>query len=305
MLDELLAKFQQHDRRALSRLLTLAARGEATETLAARLPAPNKPGRVVAITGSAGVGKSTLTGKLIDLIRRQNLTIAVLACDPESPLSHGALLGDRVRMSSRPEDDGVFIRSLATRGGRGAIAEHLPLMTRLLASYGFDVIIIETAGAGQGDTAARDLADVVVLLLQPESGDDLQWEKAGVLEIADVVVIHKADMPGADTMEAQVAASLALSNRTTTAPVVRVSSKTGAGLAELWEAVRKCPPRQERLERGDEELLRLAQESLARSFSQAKAQGDKRLNDVLRRWQREGLDTDMAIRELTAALTDI
>jgi LAO/AO transport system ATPase len=305
MLDELLLRFRQHDRRALSRLLTLAARGELTDTLTAELPAPPKPSRVVAVTGSGGVGKSTLTGKLIDLIRRENLTVAVLACDPESPLSHGALLGDRVRMAGRPEDDGVFIRSLATRGGHGAVAEHLPLMTKLLESHGFDLVIIETVGAGQGDTTARDLADVIVLLLQPESGDDLQWEKAGILEVADIVVIHKADLPGADTMAAQVEASLALSSGATTAPVVRVSSKTGAGLAELWEAVRKCPPRQERLERGGDELLRLAQESLARHFSQAKAQGDKRLNDVLRRWQREGLDTDVAIRELTAALTDV
>src|SRR5439155_613277 len=128
-----------------------------------------------------GVGKSTLIGKLIEHIRGQGQTVAVLACDPESPLTGGALLGDRFRMPHRPDDPGVFIRSLAATSGEGAVARHLPEMTRLLQAFGFDVILIETVGAGQGDTAIGALADVVVLLLQPETGDDLQWEKAGLL----------------------------------------------------------------------------------------------------------------------------
>src|SRR5439155_19352956 len=109
---------------------------------------------------------------------RRSLSIAVLACDPQSPLSGGALLGDRFRMPAQP-DEGVFIRSLATPGGRGALAEHLDPMIRLLEAFGFDLVLVETVGAGQGDTSVRNLVDVVVLLLQPETGDDLQWEKAG------------------------------------------------------------------------------------------------------------------------------
>src|SRR5262249_7010535 len=159
-------------RRALARILTLVANGQSLPVL----PVPKRPSRVVALTGSAGVGKSTLIGKLIELLRGQALIVAVLACDPQSPLSGGALLGDRFRIPSRPEDDGVFIRSLAALSGHGAVAEHLPAMVRLLESFGFDVILIETVGAGQGDTAVHDLADVVILLLQPETGDDLQWE---------------------------------------------------------------------------------------------------------------------------------
>ena len=120
----------------------------------------------------------------------------MLACDPQSPLSGGALLGDRFRMPARPDDDGVFIRSLAAAGGHGALAEHLGALIRLLEAFGFDVVLIETVGAGQGDTVVRDLVDVLVLLLQPETGDDLQWEKAGLLEVADVMRIHKADLPG-------------------------------------------------------------------------------------------------------------
>ena len=113
-------------------------------------------------------------------------------------------------MPARPDDDGVFIRSLAAAGGHGALAEHLDALIRLLEAFGFDVVLIETVGAGQGDTAVHELADVVVLLVQPETGDDLQWEKAGVLEVADVVVIHKADLPGAEQTAAQVRAALEL-----------------------------------------------------------------------------------------------
>src|SRR5207248_4815491 len=125
MLESLLERFRQHDRRALSRLLSLAARGENVQEILAALPPPAKPSRVVAITGSGGVGKSTLIGKLLEWLCRQGQTVAVLACDPQSPLTGGALLGDRFRMPVPPEDDGLFIRSLAAAPGRGAGAEHL------------------------------------------------------------------------------------------------------------------------------------------------------------------------------------
>jgi len=253
-LNTLLTGIRQGDRLALARALTRVANGE-------RLPESEVPGglrrsarqvRVIAFTGSAGVGKSTLIGKLINHLRGKDLRVAVLACDPQSPLTGGALLGDRFRMPSRPDDDGVFIRSLAAVSGRGAIAEHLPTMVRFLQAFGergvstpcsanqgvdtprspFDVILIETVGAGQGDTAVHDLADVVVLLVQPETGDDLQWEKAGVLEIADVIVVHKADLPGAEQTAAQLRESCQLS-AAGAIPVLLVSSKTGAGALEL------------------------------------------------------------------------
>jgi len=284
MLTELLSRFRAGDRRALARLVSLVARGEQVEAILEGVGRPSQPARVVALTGSGGVGKSTLTGKLIEQARDRGLTVAVLACDPESPLSGGALLGDRFRMPPRPDDDGVFIRSLAASGGRGALADHLEALTRLLEAYGFDVILLETVGAGQGDTGVRRLADVLVLLLQPETGDDLQWEKAGLLEVADVVVIHKADMPGAERVEAQVLATLGLGTAPAP-PVLRVSSRTGAGLAELWAAIAATPSR--RPSHGDEHaLLRQAQELLAQRFQNAVAARDPSVISLLDRWAR-------------------
>src|SRR6185312_10347826 len=121
-------------------------------------------------------------------------------------------------------------------GGQGALAEHLAALIRLLETFGFAVVLIETVGAGQGDTVVRELVDVLVLLLQPETGDDLQWEKAGLLEVADVIVIHKADLPGAERVEAQVLATLALGTAAVV-PLLRVSSRSGKGLDELWQTI--------------------------------------------------------------------
>jgi LAO/AO transport system ATPase len=298
VIDSLLDRFRAGDRLALARLLSLAARGESLPEIAAALGAPAKPARVVAITGPGGVGKSTLVGKLIEHVRAAGLTVAVLACDPQSPLSGGALLGDRFRMPSRPDDAGVYIRSLAAVSGRGAVAEHLGLMVRLLEAFGFDVVLIETVGAGQGDTAVRQLADVVVLLLQPETGDDLQWEKAGVLEVADVVVIHKADLPGAEQALAQVRAALDLSG-TGNVPVLRVSARTGEGIDALWQAIRASPGRRQAGGAEADELLRLAQQELAARF--ARAGGDARLGRLLDAWRQGGLSA----ADAAAAVLDL
>lgn len=243
MLESTLERFWQHrDRQALARLLTLVARDEqipAIRNWLANRPA-RKPGasggRVIAITGAGGVGKSTLIGKLIEVARGQSKSLAVLACDPQSSLTGGALLGDRIRMPSCPDDLGVFIRSIATPSGHEAIAPNLDLMIRLIELYGFDTIIVETAGAGQGDTAVRNLARVVVLLVQPEAGDELQWEKAGLLEVADIVVVHKADLLGAQLIESQLREQLNPPGARTV-PVLRVSSNKGEGAGELWDAI--------------------------------------------------------------------
>jgi LAO/AO transport system kinase len=297
MLEPLLDRFRKHDRNALARLLSMAARGEIGSEALAQIPAAAKPARVVAITGSGGVGKSTLIGKLIEHLRALKEKVAVLACDPQSPLSGGALLGDRFRMPSRPDDDGVFIRSLATPGGQGAVAEHLDLMIRLLEAFGFGVVLIETVGAGQGDTAVRPLADVVVLLLQPETGDDLQWEKAGLLEVADIVVIHKADLPGADAAEAQVKASLALSHGPAV-PVLRVSSKSGDAVAALWEATRTLPLRRPRFNPEARGLLDLLRDAVASRFCKLEQSANGPFQEIVREWRGGSLTPEQAADKL-------
>jgi LAO/AO transport system kinase len=233
---------------------------------------------------------------LAEFLRAQGKTVAILACDPQSPLTGGALLGDRVRMSSHPEDQGLYIRSLAAASGHQAVAEHVDLMIRALAQFGFDVIIVETVGAGQGDIAVRELADVVALLVQPESGDELQWEKAGLLEIADVVVIHKADLAGAERLESQVRELLSLPGCREIA-VLRVSSAKQTGLAELWSAIAACP-RRDALVPNAQVLLRRAQQVLAERF-QDRA-GSVEL--VIDRWQRHELNENQAADELLHVL---
>ncbi len=255
--ESLIARFQQGDRRALSRLITLVARGDHIDAIRAALNTDTTTIRhsplairhstldsqpstfdapVIAFTGSGGVGKSTLIGRLIDALRNNEQSVAVLACDPQSPLTGGALLGDRIRMPSRPDDRGVFIRSFAVPSGGQAVATHLEVVVQLLARFGFQYVFVETVGAGQGDTAIRGVADVVVLLVQPEAGDDLQWEKAGVLEIADIVVVNKADLPGAERTEAQLREILNLPG-CREVPVLRASGGKNHGVAELWSAI--------------------------------------------------------------------
>jgi LAO/AO transport system ATPase len=301
MLEALLKRFHQGDRQALTRLLSMLSHGEEVEGILAGVGPPRKPSRVVAITGSGGVGKSTLAGKLIEFLRGLGLTIGVLACDPQSPVSGGALLGDRFRMPSRPEDDGVFIRSLAAPGGEGGLARHLSAMIQVLESFGFDVILVETVGAGQGDTAVYGQVDVVVLLLQPETGDDLQWEKAGLLEVADVIVIHKADLPGADLAESQVHASLDLPGAKPV-PMLRVSAKKGEGIEALWRTVAACPSRRRVRASGGTELVRLAQASLAARYETAVTADDAELARIIKDWQQGVLDRAAAVQALVEYL---
>lgn len=291
MIAEWLERFRNGDRRALARLLTLAARGE--HVAAIRVGLPRVPAaRVVALTGAGGVGKSSLTGALISAARAVGRRVAVLACDPQSPLSGGALLGDRFRMPSHHDDDAVFVRSLATAGGQGAIAGQFDLLIALVEAFGFDAVIVETVGAGQGDTSVRALVDVLVLLVQPETGDDVQWEKAGVLEVADLVVIHKADLPGADRVAAGVEASLSLSPHTP--QVLRASARTGQGVRELWRAIEDMPGR--RAMRTDPaRLLRVAHDLLTARFNER--------DPIVTDWQRGALDDATAAQKLLERLT--
>ena len=303
MLDELLARFRAGDRLALSRLLTHAAQGEHLVEILSGLPSPESTARVIAITGSAGVGKSTLIGKLLGTLRNHDLRVAVLACDPQSPLTGGALLGDRFRMPPFPEDQGVFIRSLAAAPGRSALADHLRAMIRLLEVFGFQIIIIETVGAGQADVAVRELADAVLLVLQPETGDELQWEKAGVFEVADVIAINKGDLPQAQQTLGEVTSTLSLA-KDSSVPVLLVSAKTGNGIEGLWETISTRTRHRHSLMERQRDLLSAAQQWLAAGFDHLVSHASPELDQILNQWQQGRIGTQTAAEQLIALLDE-
>jgi LAO/AO transport system ATPase len=221
----LVGQLTRGERAALSRLLTIASDGYDCASLAAALRSvPKNSAPVIALTGSGGVGKSSVLGALAAQFIERGERVGILACDPESPITGGALLGDRCRIAGPSDSERIFIRSLSTVSGQQGVAQNVELMLEVLKGYGFDRVFIETVGAGQGDIAIRRLADIVIVVLQPQTGDALQWEKAGILEIADIVVINKCDLAGADHTVADVAQQLRLTGGPDI-PVVRHRSR--------------------------------------------------------------------------------
>lgn len=221
------------DMRALARAATLIEnQSPAGRELVHALAPHTGRAMIVGITGPSGAGKSTLIDRLIKIARRDALSVGVLAIDPTSPYSGGALLGDRIRMQEHSADPGVFIRSLASRAAPGGVARATLDMARLLDAAGRDLILIETVGAGQDEVTIARLANITVVVLAPGFGDDVQADKAGIMEIADVFAINKADLPGADALEQQIHTA-----RPDT-PMQRVIATEGAGCEELFQTIR-------------------------------------------------------------------
>jgi LAO/AO transport system kinase len=229
--------------RALARAISLVEDGDpAAEALLAACTALDRTARRIGITGAPGAGKSTLVDQMIKLLRGRGERVAVLAIDPSSPYSGGALLGDRIRMQQFTGDSGVYIRSMASRGGQGGLAPQAARVTRLLEAAGFSTILIETVGVGQDEVEVARMADVTVLVLVPGMGDDVQSLKAGVMEIADVYAVNKSDQPGAERVEAEVLAmqTLACEHSVWIAPIVRTVASTGLGVEQLVAAIEEC-----------------------------------------------------------------
>ncbi len=227
-------------RGSLARALSLVERGgEPARTLAALSYPSSADGYTVGLTGAPGAGKSTLTGALLSQLRAGGVErIGVLAIDPSSPFSGGAILGDRVRMQDHALDDGVFIRSLATRGHLGGLALAAPVAARLMMATGRKLVLIETVGVGQVEVEIAGAADTTVVVVNPGWGDAVQANKAGLMEIADVFVINKSDRPGADDTERDLNYMLDLSGHPDwRPPICRTVASEGTGLDELAEAV--------------------------------------------------------------------
>lgn len=229
-------------RRELARLITRLANAGTQEVLAEPPPAITKPARRIGFTGPPGAGKSTLVGRYVERRASAGCTVAVLGIDPASPYSGGAILGDRVRMDDAAGNPRVFMRSVSSRDAFDGLCNNVADILLALDARGFDEIVMETVGVGQAEHAVKALVDTVVLLMQPETGDGIQALKAGILEVADVIVISKSDMPGAARMRENVAGTVRFGARRSAGwdvPVIGVSSEAGTGFEELEAALAK------------------------------------------------------------------
>jgi len=233
-LDRWIADMAGGNRAALGRVLTWVENDAKADEIPKRMSGPAHKTLVVGVTGAPGVGKSTLINRLLKEFRRREKTVAVVAVDPVSPITGGALLGDRARMTLSADDPGVFIRSSASRGELGGLAPTTGGMIHALTRAKMDVLIIETVGAGQNDYTVRQWAHPLVLLLMPGAGDELQLDKAGITEVANVFVINKADLPGADRLEQQIMETLGPKR-----PVVKTVASKGTGISELVDVLEK------------------------------------------------------------------
>lgn len=227
--------------RALAKLLTWLERSGPQKSFAIPEIAnpPHKAFRL-GITGPPGAGKSTLVGQMIGLLRAKGLKVAVLAVDPSSPLSQGAILGDRIRYSEHFNDEGVFIRSVGTRGGLGGLSSSSYLMLRAFDLAQFDFVVIETVGVGQTELEVMNVADFITVLFVPESGDSVQAMKAGLTEIADLFVVNKADRPGAEAVKMELEATLALGEASKPYEILMASANVGKGVPEILDSIMKA-----------------------------------------------------------------
>lgn len=254
-IEELVAAARSGSTRAAGRLLSLIESDRRDEVLAV---IGHCAVRVIGITGPPGAGKSTTIAVLVAAYREQGKRVAVLAVDPSSPYSGGALLGDRIRMAAHINDNDVLIRSVATRGHLGGLAEGVPAAISVLAALSYDVVLIETVGVGQSEIEIAAVADPAVLVLNPGAGDAIQAAKAGLLEVADIVVINKADRDGADQTVRDLRAE-------TAAPILKIIAAQNKGIAELVEAIDahdRADTAERRVARARTQVLSLAQSAL-------------------------------------------
>ena len=236
---ELVTQLLQGNRRALARLISLVENDDPQKNAALQeLYTHTGKAFVIGVTGAPGSGKSSLVDRLLHEARRERLTVGVIAVDPTSPFTGGAILGDRIRMQDHALDEGVFIRSMGTRGSLGGLSRATGETIQVLDAFGADLIFIETVGVGQSEVDIVKAADTTVVILTPTGGDSVQTIKAGIMEIADIFAINKADLPGAERTATEVAMMLDMrEEEARRPPVVKTSSLNGEGVKELWQGI--------------------------------------------------------------------
>ena len=238
-MDDLVERFLKGERRALARIISRVENSttEGRGYLRALFPHSGKT-HIIGITGGAGSGKSTLTGALAGEYRRRGKTVGIVAVDPSSPFSHGAILGDRIRMQDHALDPGVYVRSMAGRGALGGLAPTIDDVVSIMDAFGFDYVLIETVGAGQDEVEIAGTALTTILVNNPGTGDDIQALKAGIIEIADILVVNKADHPGADVLVSQLQTLLSLAPKgSRRPPILKTTAIKGEGLEALADAI--------------------------------------------------------------------
>jgi LAO/AO transport system kinase len=305
-LEELIAGVRKGDRRAVARAISLVEDGDALAYPLVREVYPETGrARVVGVTGPPGVGKSSLIGALVAHIREREQTVGVVSVDPSSPFSRGALLGDRIRLSDHFLDPGVFIRSMGTRGHLGGLAEASLQAVLLLDAAGKDVVFVETVGAGQSEVEVTGIADTVLLVLMPGSGDSVQALKAGIMEIPDVIAINKMDHAAAKTMLNEVRSIVALAEPAERPAILLTGALDGENVPALWDALEEHRAELERDGRLEERRRKnLAAEVFAVASSRASAHlraavaGDPALQRVLARVEDRELDPLSAVRQI-------
>ncbi|WP_010648412.1 methylmalonyl Co-A mutase-associated GTPase MeaB [Oceanobacillus massiliensis] len=238
---ELVERMRKKDIRALARAITMVENDHPEKLpLLSDVFSLGKHAIYVGLTGSPGAGKSSLVNQLITHTRKEGMTVAVIAVDPTSPFSGGALLGDRIRMNQHFTDDGVFIRSMATRGSLGGLSRATKDAIRICDAYGFDVIIVETVGVGQSELDIMKVVDTTAVVLTPNSGDVLQIFKAGIMEIANLFVINKADLQGVEKLKALLRELVMMSaTEEHIIPIVKTITTEKKGIDELWEKIKE------------------------------------------------------------------
>jgi LAO/AO transport system kinase len=236
---DLLREFEQHNPRALARAISRAEAGHGADLVRALYPRTGRA-TTVGLTGPPGVGKSTLASALVREARARGRTVGVVSVDPSSPFSHGALLGDRIRLAEHFTDESVFIRSMASRGHLGGLAGATADAVLLMDAFGYDLVLIETVGVGQSEVAIAELAQTTIVALQPGSGDSIQVLKAGIMEIADVFVVNKADHPMADQLRREIRSMLEMQHWTGWIPeLVSTQALESRGIDELVAAIER------------------------------------------------------------------